>query len=93
LIIKKLNFVSNSKHHADEWQIPDRKALKVTCQFGLFRVKSEELYNPRATGFTWPVLVLFPFLDGSVCDAKIQQFGQLRHGKVQVYALLSQVLP
>ena len=56
------------------------------------RIETKEFNDALPVSIGRAVLVLFPFLDGSVSDSKAQCFGQLRHGQLHIDPLLAKVL-
>src|SRR5260221_2818314 len=96
LLLKQQNLearVGIGPTHRFRGTSPTSESSKVTCWAGEPGVKSEEMGDARPVLRGWMVLVLFPFLDGGVGDSEFQQFGQLRHGKTHIDALLPQMLP
>ena len=76
----------------DRCQIPDTLPAGVACWVLRSRIEAEEFNDALPVCVGRVVLVLFPFLDGSVADSKPQQFSQLRHGQLHVDSLFAEML-
>jgi uncharacterized hydantoinase/oxoprolinase family protein len=74
------------------WQIPDTRSSRAAYWVRSCRIETEEFNDTIPVFVGRAVLVLFPFLDGSVADSKPQHFSQLRHGQLHVDPLFAEML-
>jgi len=64
---------------------------RPACQGRLSGIKSKELDDAVSVPGGWAVMVLFPFLNGTVSYPNSQHLSQLCHGQVRVNPLFAKV--
>ena len=74
------------------WQIPNRLPSRTACWVRPRWIEPEEFNDALPVLVGRAVLVLFPFLDGGVGDAKAEQISQLCHGQLHIDPLFAEVL-